>query len=121
MVSGGGDYASYIVPAAFILILQQMLLIGASLLTVVALAQHRQRLRDRARPRRCAPDHLSASTRVLLHRAAALLWILHTRPAAAIVCAGIGVRPGDQLHGPDGWRLVQSSRNARRGLWLLAI
>src|SRR5262249_2909921 len=34
-----GGYASYIVPAAFVLILQQMLLIGASLLTLVALAQ----------------------------------------------------------------------------------
>jgi ABC-2 type transport system permease protein len=34
-----GGYASYIVPAAFILILQQLLLTGASLLTVVALAQ----------------------------------------------------------------------------------
>jgi ABC-2 type transport system permease protein len=34
-----GGYASYIVPAAFVLILQQMLLIGASLLTVLALAQ----------------------------------------------------------------------------------
>jgi ABC-2 type transport system permease protein len=32
-----GGYASYIVPAAFVLILQQMLLIGASMLTVVAL------------------------------------------------------------------------------------
>jgi ABC-2 type transport system permease protein len=34
-----GGYASYIVPAAFVLILQQMLLIGASMLTVAALAQ----------------------------------------------------------------------------------
>jgi len=34
-----GGYASYIVPAAFVLILHQILLIGASLLTVVALAQ----------------------------------------------------------------------------------
>jgi ABC-2 type transport system permease protein len=34
-----GGYASYIVPAAFVLILQQMLLIGASMLTVVALPQ----------------------------------------------------------------------------------
>jgi ABC-2 type transport system permease protein len=34
-----GGYASYIVPAAFVLILQQMLLLGASLLTVVALSQ----------------------------------------------------------------------------------
>jgi ABC-2 type transport system permease protein len=31
-----GGYASYIVPAAFVLILQQMLLIGASMLTVMA-------------------------------------------------------------------------------------
>jgi ABC-2 type transport system permease protein len=37
-----GGYASYIVPAAFVLILQQMLLIGASLLTVIALAQPRR-------------------------------------------------------------------------------
>jgi ABC-2 type transport system permease protein len=34
-----GGYASYIVPAAFVLILQQMLLIGSAMLTVVALRQ----------------------------------------------------------------------------------
>jgi ABC-2 type transport system permease protein len=34
-----GGYASYVVPAAFVLILQQMLLIGASMLTVIALPQ----------------------------------------------------------------------------------
>ena len=34
-----GGYASYIVPAAFVLILHQILLIGGSLLTVIALAQ----------------------------------------------------------------------------------
>jgi ABC-2 type transport system permease protein len=34
-----GGYASYIVPAAFVLILQQILLIGASMLTVIASAQ----------------------------------------------------------------------------------
>src|SRR5262249_29653522 len=34
-----GGYASYIVPAAFVLILQQMLLIGSSMLTVIAMAQ----------------------------------------------------------------------------------
>ena len=34
-----GGYASYIVPAAFVLILQQMLLIGAAMLTGAALAQ----------------------------------------------------------------------------------
>src|SRR5262249_50131027 len=34
-----GGYASYVVPGAFVLILQQILLIGASLLTVVAFAQ----------------------------------------------------------------------------------
>ncbi len=34
-----GGFGSYVVPAAFVLILQQLLLVGASLLTVVALAQ----------------------------------------------------------------------------------
>jgi len=34
-----GGYASYVVPAAFVLILQQMLLIGAAMLTGAALAQ----------------------------------------------------------------------------------
>jgi ABC-2 type transport system permease protein len=34
-----GGYASYIVPAAFVLILHQMLLIGSAMLTVVALRQ----------------------------------------------------------------------------------
>src|SRR5262245_56731456 len=34
-----GGYASYVVPGAFVLILQQMLLIGASMLTVIALPQ----------------------------------------------------------------------------------
>src|SRR5262249_58839167 len=33
-----GGYASFIVPAAFVLLLQQMLLIGASILTFFALA-----------------------------------------------------------------------------------
>ena len=36
-----GGYASYVVPAAFVLILQQTLLIGAAMLTGVALAQAR--------------------------------------------------------------------------------
>jgi ABC-2 type transport system permease protein len=34
-----GGYASYIIPAAFVLILQQMLLIGTSMLTVITMAQ----------------------------------------------------------------------------------
>jgi ABC-2 type transport system permease protein len=34
-----GGYASYIIPAAFILILQQMLLIGVSMLTVITMVQ----------------------------------------------------------------------------------
>src|SRR5262249_13899174 len=35
-----GGYGSYVVPAAFLLILQQTLLIGAALLTTVALSQY---------------------------------------------------------------------------------
>jgi ABC-2 type transport system permease protein len=38
-----GGYASYIVPAAFVLILQQLLLIGASLLTVLVQAEPQRR------------------------------------------------------------------------------
>ena len=38
-----GGYASYIVPAAFLLILQQTLLVGAAFLTSIALAQGRGR------------------------------------------------------------------------------
>ncbi|MBV9970390.1 MAG: ABC transporter permease, partial [Xanthobacteraceae bacterium] len=34
-----GGYASYVVPAAFVLILQQMLLVAASMLTVITMAQ----------------------------------------------------------------------------------
>jgi len=43
-----GGYASYIVPAAFVLILQQMLLIGASMLTVVAPGREPPAERSRA-------------------------------------------------------------------------
>ena len=61
-----GGYASYIVPAAFVLILQQTLLIGAAMLTGVALAQAAGgAFAQRARPRHRAPDHLSAGARAL--------------------------------------------------------
>ena len=57
-----GGYASYIVPAAFVLILQQTLLIGAAVLTGLAVAQASgRRVRERARPRHRPPDHLSAA------------------------------------------------------------
>ena len=80
-----GGYASYIVPAAFVLILQQTLLIGSSMLTVhYAGAAGRRRVFERARPRRRASDHLPAGARALLHRAAALLWLLHARQSVAI-------------------------------------
>ena len=69
-------------------------------------------IRERARPRRRAPDHLSAGARTLFHRAAALLWLFHARPAAAIVRARLAVRSGDELHGPGGRRLVQAPGNS---------
>ena len=85
-----GGYASYVVPAAFVLILQQTLLIGAAMLTVVALAQAAGgRFCERARTRHRAPDDLSAGARALFHRAAALLRLFHARPSAAIVRARV--------------------------------
>ena len=71
-------------------------------------AAGRWSIRERARPRRRAPDHLSAGARALFHRAAALLRIFHAWPAAAIVCARFAIRPRDKLHGPGGRRLVQA-------------
>ena len=107
-----GGYASYIVPAAFVLILQQT---AADRRVAVdggrAGAACRWSIRERARPRRRAPDHLFAGARALFHRAAALLRLFHARPAAAIVRARFAVRPGDELHGPGGRRLVQAPGN----------
>ena len=103
-----GGYASYIVPAAFVLILQQMLLIGVSLLTVVRWRSCRWSVRERAGPRYRASDHLFPGARALLHRAAALLRLFHARPAAAIVRARLAVCPGDELYGPGSRRLVQA-------------
>ena len=108
-----GGYASYIVPAAFVLILQQMLLIGASMLTVVALAQPTGGAFATVLGRGVA--HLT-----IFLPALALYFIVLPRfygfstlgQPAAIVRAGVGVRPGDQLHGPGGGRLVQASGDA---------
>ena len=50
-----GGYASYVVPAAFVLILQQTLLMGAATLGGVALSRRPRRDRRRARaPRACS-------------------------------------------------------------------
>ena len=72
----------------------------------------RRRVRERARPRHRAPDHLSAGARALFHRAAARLWLFHARPSAAIVRARLAVHSRDQLHGPGGRRLVQAPGDA---------
>ena len=112
-----GGYASYIVPAAFVLILQQLLLIGASLLTVLAKAGPQGRpFTDGAWPRRCAPNHLCADAGALFHRAAAVLWLFHTWPAAADLRAGLIVHTSDKLHGPGRWCVVQASGNANTDL-----
>ena len=103
-----GGYASYIVPAAFVLILQQMLLIGSAMLTVVALdASDRRRVRDRARTRYRPSDDLPARACALLHRAAAPLRFFRAGPAPTVVRAGVDLRSCNQLHGPGGRLLVQ--------------
>ena len=110
-----GGYASYIVPAAFVLILQQMLLIGAAMLTVVALAQAAGGAFANVLGRGIAHlTHLSARARALLHRAAARLRLFRARPPAAVVRARLGVRPRDQLHGPGGRAPGSSIRRRRR-------
>src|SRR5262249_19474625 len=69
-------------------------------------------MRHGARPRRRAPDDLSAGARALFYRAAALLRIFRARPTVAAVRAGGALHPGDELHGPGGGRLVQAPGDA---------
>jgi ABC-2 type transport system permease protein len=98
-----GGYASYIVPAAFVLILQQMLLIGASMLTVMAL------------PQPAAGAFATVLGRGIAHLTIYLparLRFLHARPSAAAVRARVVVHARDQFHGPGGGGLVQASRDA---------
>ena len=75
-------------------------------------AGERRRLRERVRPRHRAPDHLSARAGALLHRVAARLWVFHPRKSAATARAGVIVHSRDQLHGPGGGRLVQTTGDA---------
>src|SRR5262249_59897727 len=69
-------------------------------------------IRHGARPRRRAPDDLSAGARALFYRAAGHLWIFRARPTVAAVRAGVALHPGDELHGPGGGRLVQAPGDA---------
>ena len=108
-----GGYASYIVPAAFILILQQTLLIGAAALTGLAVAQAAGSAFANVLGRGIA--HL---TICLAPLALYLIVLPHLygfsalgRPAA-VVRARIRVRPRNELHGPGRRGLVQASRNA---------
>ena len=103
-----GGYASYTVPAAFVLILQQLLLIGASLLTVLAKADLRGDLSRqclapalRTLPSLCRRSHsISSCCRGSM---AFPPW-----PASADLRAGLIVYSRDKLHGPGRGRMVQA-------------
>ena len=104
-----GGYASYIVPAAFVLILQQTLLIGAAMLTGTALASGRRSVCRRARPRRRPSDHLPSGARALSHRAAAHLRLFDARPSSTTLRARDRLFAGDELHGTGHRGLVHAA------------
>ena len=109
-----GGYASYIVPAAFVLILQQTLLIGAAMLTGVALAQAGGGAFASVLGRGIA--HLTiylpalALYFIVLPRFYGFSTLGHPLQLFAL---GVGVHAGDQLHGPGG-RAPGSSARRRR-------
>ena len=104
-----GGYASYIVPAAFVLILQQTLLIGAAMLTGTALANGRRSVRRRVRPRHRPSDHLPSSARALSHRAAADLRLFDARASSTNLRARDRLFAGDELHGTGHRGLVHTA------------
>src|SRR5262245_33789619 len=108
-----GGYASYTVPAAFLLILQQTLLVGAAFLTSVALA------RGGGGPFASVFGRGIAHLTIYLPALALYLIVLPRIygfstlwRSAAIACARLGVPAGDQFLGPGGRRLVQASGDA---------
>ena len=108
-----GGYASYVVPAAFVLILQQTLLIGAAMLTGAALAKGGGAFAG-VLGRGIA--HLTiylAGARALSHRAAAYLRLFDARPSSATVRARVGLFAGDQLHGAGRRGLVHTAGETR--------
>ena len=104
-----GGYASYIVPAAFVLILQQTLLIGAAMLTGTALANARRSVCRRARPRHRPSDHLPSGARALSHRAAAHLRLFDARTSSTNLRARDRLLAGDELHGTGHRGLVHTA------------
>ena len=106
-----GGYASYVVPAAFVLILQQTLLIGAAMLTRTALAKAAAAERSPVCSswRRSPPDNLHAGARAVSHRAAAHLRLFDTRPSSTTFRARCGLFACDQLHGAGCRSLVHAA------------
>ncbi len=104
-----GGYASYIVPAAFVLILQQTLLIGAAMLTRGALAKAGRRVYRRDRTRRRPSDHLPSGARALSDRAAAFLRLFDTRTSSTTVRPRYGLFACDQLYGAGRRGLVHAA------------
>ena len=112
-----GGYASYIVPAAFVLILQQTLLMGAAMLTGPRLGEASiWAVWHRTRPCNRAPDHLSAGATALSGGAAAPLWVLRAWPHPRVGHIRCAVSPRNQFHGAGRGRVVQAPRDRRAPL-----
>ncbi len=113
-----GGYGSYVVPAAFILILQQTLAMGSATLGGVAFERGAPACPSSARrARRCVGSGPRASAagasgfRALPHYPAASLWIFRRREPRRNVRAGGSLHPGGELPRTICRRLVPAARN----------
>ena len=113
-----GGYASYVVPAAFILILQQTLFLGAATVGGVAYEQRGSEGRRRRAGARAilgqAFAHLlpvDARDRSLSDHPAAHLWLLDTWTAPRPLLDGRSFRSFSELSRPVRQRLVQAARD----------
>ena len=113
-----GGYAAYVVPAAFVLILQQTLAARRRVDRRGGVRERRARKPPTAggRARRLRPGARASVFRgsgpcALSDRAAARLRLLDPRAARGSRPAGRSVRPRGQLSGAVRWRMVQAPRD----------
>ena len=108
-----GGYASYIVPAAFLLIIQQTLLMGAAMLTRPALAAGAQPLAT-VLGRTLAHLTLTYSCAgTLLDRITARVRLAHARPSWRVARARHSLRSRHELARAGGRRSIQEPRDSR--------
>jgi ABC-2 type transport system permease protein len=104
-----GGYASYVVPAAFVLILPADAFDRCGDVDRYGTGERRRSIRRRARTRRCPPDNLPAGARALSHRVAAHLRLFDTGPPSTNLCARDRLFACHELHGPGRRGLVHAA------------